>query len=168
MSQTTSKKLFFSVTFCRALAACLITNAHYSGVYPVEMIASGGLLGDVLFFGVSGFCLCDIKKSFIPWYGKRLYRCYLPTLLITCIYLLIGFYTFEEHNAFWWLVFPTAYHFIASIVLLYIPYYIVMSVRVFKEHLPAVMAVVGAAALIVYLFVYDKSYYHIDKVREPF
>ena len=109
MIQTESKRRFFFVTVLRALAACLITNAHYTGVYPADLIANGGLLGDVLFFGVSGFCLFDIKKSFFPWYGKRLVRCYLPTLIITAVYLAIGFYSFSEHNAFWWLVYPTGY-----------------------------------------------------------
>lgn len=35
--------------FLRALAAILITNSHYVGVYPIDLIASGGLLGDVIF-----------------------------------------------------------------------------------------------------------------------
>ena len=169
MTQTTAiTKRFFFVTVLRALAACLITNAHYSGVYPAEFIASGGLLGDVIFFGVSGFCLSNIKKSFVPWYGKRLWRCYLPTVIITAVYLLIGFYSLREHNLFWWMVFPTAYHFVASIVILYIPYYIVMSVRALRDRLPVLMLLVGAAAVVVYIFFYDKSTYHIDKVREPF
>lgn len=38
--------MIFYVTVLRALAACLITNAHYTGIYPVEIIANGGLLGD--------------------------------------------------------------------------------------------------------------------------
>lgn len=37
------------ITFLKALAACLITNAHYTGIYPTDLIANGGLLGDVFF-----------------------------------------------------------------------------------------------------------------------
>lgn len=37
------------IEFLRALAACLITNAHYTGIYPTDLIANGGLLGDVIF-----------------------------------------------------------------------------------------------------------------------
>lgn len=48
------KKMIFFITVLRALAACLITNAHYTGIYPIEIIANGGLIGDVLFFAVSG------------------------------------------------------------------------------------------------------------------
>lgn len=43
--------MIFFIVFLRFLAACLITNAHYTGgIYPTEIIANGGLLGDVIFF----------------------------------------------------------------------------------------------------------------------
>ena len=54
-------------TFLRALAAVLITNSHYTGVYPMNIIASGGLLGDVIFFALSGFVLSNIKENFVAW-----------------------------------------------------------------------------------------------------
>lgn len=38
------------ITWLRCLAAMLITNAHYTGIYPTDLIANGGLIGDVLFF----------------------------------------------------------------------------------------------------------------------
>lgn len=50
--------LIFFVTVLRALAACIITNAHYTGVYPTDLIANGGLLGDVMFFCGFGLLLC--------------------------------------------------------------------------------------------------------------
>lgn len=55
--------MIFYITVLRALAAMLITNAHYNNVYPIEIIANGGLLGDVIFFAVSGFCLYNIKGA---------------------------------------------------------------------------------------------------------
>lgn len=95
------------ITVLRALAACLITNAHYTGVYPTDLIANGGLLGDVLFFAISGYCLFNVKKSFPAWYGKRLVRVYPPVLIATAIYFLIGSYTFAENNLLWWFLYPT-------------------------------------------------------------
>ena len=41
--------MIFFITLLRCVAACLITNAHYTGIYPSDIIANGGLLGDVLF-----------------------------------------------------------------------------------------------------------------------
>lgn len=159
--------MIFFVTCLRALAACLITNAHYTGIYPSDIIANGGLLGDVLFFAVSGYCLYHVKESFPRWYARRLIRCYLPVLLITALYALLGFYEVSAEGAVWWFLYPTFYHFVASIVILYVPYYVIVRVPVLREHLAAIMAGLAAVALVVYLVWYDKSYYHIDTVREP-
>ena len=158
----------FFIDVLRTLAMCLITNSHYTGVYPTDLIANGGLLGDIIFFAVSGYCLCNIKLNFLKWYPKRVFRCYLPVVLITAIYMLIGAYSLNDNSVFQWFVYPTYYHFVASIVVLYIPFFIILKTNIFKEHLGCVMVVIGLAYLTVYLLVYDKSYYHIDNVREPF
>ena len=159
--------MVFFITFIRALAACLITNSHYTGIYPTDLIANGGLLGDVLFFAVSGYCLCQVRDPFHKWYSKRLLRCYLPVMLVTAVYLLLGAYSLETQGLFYWFVYPTYYHFVASIVLLYIPFYAVMHFKPLKERLGLVMLLTAAVYLIVYIFAYDKSRYHIDNVREP-
>ena len=152
---------------CVQLAACLITNAHYTGIYPTDLIANGGLIGDVIFFAVSGYCLSNIKMGFPRWYGKRLIRCYLPVIIATVVYMLLGAYSLNAHSALWWYGYPTNYHFIASIVLLYIPFYFIMAVPKLKANIPLIMAAVGVVYLLIYVFLYDKSYYHIDEVHEP-
>ena len=48
-----AKEIYLFIILIRAIAAITITNAHYTGVYPTDLIANGGLLGDVLFFAVS-------------------------------------------------------------------------------------------------------------------
>lgn len=45
------------IDLLKALAAVLITNSHLADVWPISAIASGGMLGNVLFFAVSGYCL---------------------------------------------------------------------------------------------------------------
>ena len=134
-------------------------------MYPTDIIANGGLLGDVIFFAVSGYCLYNIKTNFFKWYGKRIYRVYLPTVIITLVYILVGFYTLEGKSAlFWWFIYPTNYHFIASIITLYIPYYFIIHIKFFREKLVYVMMLVALAWIAVYIFAFDKSYYHIDDV----
>ena len=151
----------------RALAACLITNSHYTGIYPSNMLANGGLLGDIIFFAVSGWCLYNVKTSFPRWYGKRLVRCYVPVLLITALYMLLGYYSLRAHSAAWWYLFPTYYHFVASIIILYIPFYIFMKIDWLRQRIPWLMLLIGVAYLLWYLLGYDRSYYHIDDVEEP-
>ena len=159
--------MIFYITVLRAIAACLITNAHYTGVYPTDLIANGGLLGDVIFFAVSGYCLTNIKLSPLRWYAKRVIRVYLPLLLVTAVYVHLGFYViYGEHSYIWWFIYPTNYHFATSIVILYIPYYLVMKVDYLKKHLPMVMGAVLLVYILIYIFAYDKSYYHIDDVWE--
>ncbi len=160
--------MVFFITFLRALAACFITNAHYTGIYPTDLVANGGLIGDVLFFAVSGYCLYNVKENFPRWYGKRLIRVYVPVLIMTAIFLLLGAYVVSpDKNLTWWLIYPTYYHFVASIIVLYIPFFIVMKMNVLKERISVVALVVFVAYVLIYLFIYDKTHYHIDTVREP-
>lgn len=160
--------MVFFITFLRTIATCLITNAHYTGIYPTDLIANGGLIGDIIFFAVSGYCLYNVKGNFISWYSNRIVRCYLPVILMTVVYMLFGYYSISEHSFVWWYIYPTYYHFIASIVVLYIPFYIIMKIKLLKKHIPYIMIVLAIVSLIIYVLpIYDKSYYHIDKVREP-
>lgn len=161
--------MIFFITVLRALAACIITNSHYVGVYPTDLIANGGLFGDVIFFAVSGFCLTNVKNSFPQWYGKRLARVFPAMLIISIIYILLGVHQFEPsiRNVISRFIYPTNYHFIASIIVLYIPFYAVMKIQKLRENIPAIAGVTVAIWLLIYVFIYDKSYYHIDTVREP-
>ncbi|MGN0661263.1 MAG: acyltransferase family protein [Oscillospiraceae bacterium] len=158
--------MIFFIDVIRALSALIITNAHYTGVYPTDLIANGGLLGDVLFFAVSGYCLSNIKLPFHKWYVKRIIRIYPPVLIITAVYAALGFYQFDGFWGFIKLfIYPTYYHFVASIVLLYIPFYFVMKIEILRKRIPLVIGAVFLIQLIIYLFFYDRTYYHIDSVH---
>lgn len=159
------------VTFLRALAALIITNSHYTGIYPTDLIANGGLLGDVIFFAVSGFCLYDIKMPFHKWYAKRLLRIYPAVICITAAYLIFGLYKYSGGGIsefISWFIYPTNYHFVASIIILYIPFYFVALLDKKKHNFLLWSAgIIGIVYLFIYIFIYDKSTYHIDVVREP-
>lgn len=157
--------MVFFITVLRAIAACLITNSHYTGIYPIDALANGGMTGNVIFFAVSGYCLCRIREGFPRWYGKRLLRCYLPVWLITAVYLLVGAFSLEAHGPVWWFLYPTGYHFVASIVLLYIPFYLLLRWEPLRKRLPQVMLAIAGAMLVYYLTLFDRSHLHIDDVR---
>ncbi|MGF2618141.1 acyltransferase [Rossellomorea vietnamensis] len=159
--------MIFYITVLKALAAMIITNAHYGGVYPSDIFANGGLLGDVIFFAVSGFCLVNIKHTFAKWYRKRIIRIFPIVWIITSVYLLFGLYTFDDGSALEFYLYPTAYHFVASIILLYIGFYFVMKINLLRENIPKLMVGMFALQIIVYFLAYDTSYYHIDAVKEP-
>jgi Acyltransferase family. len=164
--------MVFFISFLRALAACFITNAHYTGIYPTDLIANGGAIGDVLFFAVSGYCLYNVKydlsvKGFVGWYGKRIWRVYPPVLIMTALFMILGAYSLTEHGFLWWYVYPTYYHFVASIIVLYIPFFFIMKITILRERIPLLMLVIGIVWMVIYFTIYDRSYYHIDTVREP-
>lgn len=160
--------MVFFITVMRAIAACLITNAHYTGIYPTDLIANGGLIGDTIFFAVSGYCLCNIQHTFAKWYFKRLYRVLIPVWVISLVFLALGFFSLEQHSITYYFVYPTDYHFVASIILLYLPFYFIIRCQWTRNNLPKVMLILAVVMMVVYVCFYDKSYYHIDAVREPF
>ncbi len=160
--------MVFFITVLRAIAACIITNAHYTGIYPTDLIANGGLIGDVIFFAVSGYCLYNPGFSFFKWYGKRIYRVFIPTWVITILFLIIGYFSFSEKFWFHYFIYPTDYHFVGSIIVLYIPYFFIVKYDVLKRNIPIIMGIIALFMFLIYIIFYDKSYYHIDTVREPF
>lgn len=127
-------------------------------------------MGDVIFFSVSGFCLANPKMSFGKWYAKRLWRIYAVVWIATLAYVLLG--AWEVNNAVdvvKWFIHPTKYHFIASITLLYIPlYFVAKHISLTRSHYLWLALGLLAVQLVLYFTIYDTSFYHIDKVREPF
>ena len=161
------KKTFAFIVFLRASAAILITNTHLCELYPLKIFRGGGVLGDIVFFAVSGFCLWrpEIKCSFKHWYFKRALRCLLPVWIVTSICGVLRIYAITPSSLFYHYVFPTEYHFISSIMILYIPFYFIM--KFLKGKLWLVFSLLLVIYFAVYFSCYDRSYYHIDNVHEP-
>lgn len=156
------------VYWLKAIAAIFITNSHYADIWPVSALAFGGHLGNCLYFFVSGFCLCHIKETFPKWYLKRAIRIYPSLWICAAVFLLIGWYHFDSFLAgFHCLIYPTWFHFIGTIMLMYILFYIVRWAQS-KVHLKTqtVMLVVLLAFMAIFMFRFDKTYYHIDDVNE--
>ena len=81
------------IVILRAIACILITNSHQEEIYPIRILASGGLLGDVIYFAISGYCLYSIaQQSFGRWYFKRLKRVYPPVWITAGTFILNGVY----------------------------------------------------------------------------
>lgn len=89
------KKRNITIDILKFLAAILITNSHMDLLYSkFSFLATGGTIGDVLFFFCSGFTLFMKPlnpgfSNFLNWYKRRINRIY-PTViavaLITCIF----------------------------------------------------------------------------------
>ncbi len=159
VGEKTGKVFFVFIALLRTLATCLITNTHYGAIYPISQLAVGGLIGDVLFFSVSGFCLMrPTKENFLKWYGHRLSRIYPSVILVGLIMWAIDRNEIHSFGDFVsGLIYPTYYHFIASIVLLYILFYPIAKYPVLQKKIPYIMLGVAALWILYYIFFFDKS-----------
>lgn len=173
-----------SIAILRVLATALITNTHLNDVWPSESLAVGGLLGDVLFFMISGYCLVDSKfKNFFNWYIKRILRIYPAIILMTVFNLSIGYFSLIGKSAFSVFVYPTLYVFVGAIMLLYIPFYfyakLITPIVPSNEKISArgiapreKLSLIGVAAvfacyMLAYIFIVDKSEYRMNAVTHP-
>lgn len=158
------------VYLLKLLATALITNSHYASIWPISSMATGGLLGNVIFFAVSGFCLYRINSGFVAWYSKRFLRIYPVMAAFTLFAVILGKYPISGWPDFVGLfIFPTNYVFVVWILLLYIPFYFVVKAE--EKHngfLKWTLVAIGVVWILVYVIFFDKSYYHIDDVNSPY
>lgn len=131
----TKGNVMLDTTFLRFVAILLITNSHLDKLYPVSAMATGGQLGNSLFFMLSGFGLAASYRKkgdvFGPWLQRRLSRIYPPVLLVTLTGALLTGAVFKwgGRDYLLHLLWPTEYWFIAAIVCFYIPFYWLMTHR---------------------------------------
>ena len=162
--------MYYFINYLRTIATVLITNSHYSNIWPISAMATGGLLGNILFFAASGFCLCNVKENFGKWYLKRFLRIYPVMAIFTLLTVLSGFYPLASWgDAVRLFLYPTNYIFLFWLMVLYVPFYLVawLSKR-YKNIMEITLAGILFAWLLVYLLFIDKSVYHIDNVEKPF
>lgn len=162
--------MFFFINYLRAIATLLITNSHYGQIWPISDLAAGGLLGNILFFAASGFCLFNIKENFGKWYLKRIFRIYPVMAVFTLLTVLIGDYSLNSGNdAIRLFLYPTNYIFLVWLMLAYIAFYMVA--RISQKHekfIEFTLAIVVCCWMLVYFIFVDKTIYHIDNVSDPF
>jgi len=162
------------IDMLRAVACLLITNSHGEEVYPIRILASGGLLGDVIYFAISGFCLYSLSQSgFVKWYLRRLRRVYPPVWLTAGLFIVTKIYgNIPLSRVLELMIYPTHYHFVKSILLMYVVFYFMMrfvNSRPGQEDRSIRTLSIGLAVIFFAAFytVFDSSYYHIDNVNSP-
>lgn len=82
------KQRNLSIDILKFFAVLLITNSHMEVLYPESFVklATGGAIGDVLFFFCSGFTLfLGRGGDFFNWYKRRINRIYPTVLMWTAI-----------------------------------------------------------------------------------
>ena len=143
-----------SIDILKFIAVLLITNSHFDEQYTsFKELATGGAIGDVLFFFCSGYTLFLGRMGrFDTWYKRRIRRIY-PSVL-ACALLTSFFWDYKTNL---WVALATGGEwFVCCILIYYVLFYFVR--RYLSEHLTWVY--VGASVLILgwYILFFDPFY----------
>ncbi len=147
-----------SLVIIKFIAIILITNSHMDSLYPIQLLASGGALGNSLFFFASGLGVTLSKKpateKFTVWYKRRLVRIYYPMWLALGVYLYFDRVFFGDFfTTLKLVVYPKEFWFLPVLALFYIPLYFIV-----KHYRHKAYAYTFYAFLIVYFIWYFFSY----------
>ena len=144
--QKDMRKRNVSIDILKCFAALLITNSHMGMLYgKYDFLATGGCIGDVLFFFCSGFTLflkpMEGIKQFPNWYKKRINRIY-PSIIAVAF---LGALFFNVHRDVIDITLANGYWFVACIMLYYVAIFFVGTF--FKDNtlIISVLVAVGTA-----------------------
>ena len=135
-----------SIDILKCLAAILITTSHMQMLYPkFTFLATGGAVGDVLFFFCSGFTLflkpMNGLCEFPNWYKHRINRIY-PTVfaiaIITCS-------LFNSHPDINRIILHGGGWFVSCIMLYYVGIYFIGSYMKNKASLFGILVLIVSA-----------------------
>lgn len=151
---TTTKKRDNSIDILKFLAALIITNSHMELLYPPHLaaLATGGAIGDVLFFFCSGYTLFLGRQMDFPnWYKRRINRIY-PTVFMWALVSAVLFSSTRNmvdvvlHGGGW---------FVSCIMIYYVILWFIK--RFFIQKLLCVFAFFSAVVVAWYVLFEDSS-----------
>lgn len=147
-----------AINYLKCIACLLVINTHITEMYPSRLgfMAWGGYFANSIFFFASGYCLTNVSKIFPKWYGKRFIRIYIPYLLALPLLFFAGRLT--GWNWINILMPMNEYHFIPSILFLYIVYYFLtkLNQKTIFKYLFQIL-VLGMTVLLYFVFIFDKT-----------
>ena len=139
-----------AVSFTRFMAILLVTNSHFDALYPKSLVAlaTGGAIGNALFFFVSGYALFMSRRtSFFDWIFRRFSRI-LPSAWIFCFVAgMLGVAEFTPLGSA-----LLSYHWFLRAIIIFYPIFF-FAVKFFGKNLwvAAVLALIPYAAMILAL-----------------
>lgn len=138
-----------SIDILKFFAALLITNSHIAVLYPnaLKNFATGGAIGDVLFFFCSGYTLfLGRDGGFFNWYKRRISRIY-PTVFAWAI---MSAFVFGWSYDMKTIVLSGGGWFVSCIMIYYVLLWFVR--RYFIGHLKWMFFVTSIVTLVYYIY----------------
>lgn len=121
------------IYYIKAAAALLIINSHFDGLYPIPALATGGAVGNALFFAVSGFCLYPLHEPFRKWFPRKIIRLYVPAILMTAVSI-ATYYPFNLSAVAHTFIWPTIFWFIGAMALFYILFFLLRGLETNRQY----------------------------------
>lgn len=151
------KERNISINILKCIAAIAITNSHMELLYgKYSFLATGGAIGDVLFFFCSGFTLFLGRMGrFDNWYKRRINRIY-PTVFAWAI---LGAFVFNRHYPINYIIMHGGGWFVTCIMLYYIILYFIQ--RFCLNQLKWVFCVAALTSIVWYLMIDRPSDYNM-------
>lgn len=146
---------YFHIDFLKCIAVLLIINSHMDPIYPYSAMATGGAMGNALFFIASGYLLAGKEKKKKFW-KKFFMRIYIPLTVVN-----VFFFNFQSGNflaSFFW---PTNFWFIGAIVLFYFLYYVLEKINAFKYY-NIIFWGLTSLYIIIYVFALDTRQWVVE------
>lgn len=142
------------IDLLKFFAAILITNSHMISLYPerFNFLASGGAIGDSLFFFCSGYLLIRGKQlDFMNWYKRRVNRIF-PTVFAVA---LMGIVFLGKNPAFKDVVLNGGGWFVQAIFVFYALFWLIK--RYCFKKLWLIYILLTVIILLWFFFIWDKS-----------
>ena len=135
----TDTRYDIAVSIAKVIAMLLIINSHSDVLFPKKLsfLATGGALGNELFFLTGGFLFKVKNDSFVSFCWKRYIRLYIPTYLMTVFLFIIGYIHLQEFNSvkeiFHLLIWPSQFWFVSAIFVFGIIQYFLVKTNLFQS-----------------------------------
>lgn len=159
------------ISFIKVVAMLLIINSHADLLFPnkFRFLATGGAIGNELFFFVGGLLLKKRTNDKITSFIWRKYiRLYIPTYIMSVFLFIVGYIHLNEFNSFvdifHLLIWPSQFWFVSAFFVFSILTYIIAETPIFEQKCFAFYTVVFWIALFVlyHLCIPDKSYWIVE------
>jgi len=145
------KQRDISVDILKCIAAIMIINSHMDKMYgPYSMCATGGAIGDVLFFFCSGYTLfLGRNAGFLNWYKRRINRIYPTIFTVAIVRILLNYGDWQNRNFIDVLLHGGGW-FVTCIMIYYAVFWFIR--RYFLDHLNWVFAF-GLVSVLLWYFI---------------
>ncbi len=156
------KKRYELLDLMRFIAILLVMNSHFDPLYPIPALATGGAMGNALFFVISGYLL-NTRDSFLRFSWKRFFRMYPGVFIMVTLNVLQGWHKIGGWGDFFTsYLWPTAFWFVGALALFDILVYILDQLK-YTEHFVRFTVIMAVLYLAAYILIVDTSRWSVEE-----